>query len=398
MRNKIIAVLLAWCLIGLSAASAAEEAWPVIRESRLPGLTEDSWAAWPVLVRADGQEDETLTAINCAVYDEGGMKAYLGVLMRPGGSAGFQADFEAVLTDRLYAVRLSARGRMPVGPPSRRFEPFLFDWRTGRRLTLADVFESPDAAIAAVETYLSERVAPELSDYLETAELLPLPADRFLIANDTILFDYTPETYALLSGGAGSVSLTLEELALITGEGEALLPFARMPFSPDENTARGIFADAAAGCFPGLWLSLEQKAGLGAPLEEALRFGAKCLDSMHYPAGAALETENPFLRGILILTDENGERVQGYLARRGNLYGLAVGRADQAQVRAALGEPEASLPVSREAAEQWLTDEGTRDVYRMQMITGESCALSFGYNTDGTLTTVLYALEETSTK
>lgn len=396
MRGKKVFLLAAAVLLLASGLALCETGQPEIRRNVLPGLSENSYAAWPSLSWPDGRESGTLANINLSVFDGSAMTAYLSVLMQPGGSAGFQADYDAVVTDRYYIVRQTAQGKMPQGRPAQHNYPFLFNWRTGERLTLESVFSRPDEALSCLEEYIRQEISGSLSDYLENAKLIPLPGQRFLISHDTILFDYEPEDYTLLSGCAGSLSFTLEELGRITGQKDLLADFQSMPFEPDGDTGKRIRADVENSCFPGLYMSVSQPMKIGIPLTEtATEFEeTQHFDRTAFPGGWAVQNENAFLRDIWLLTGENADEVTGVLAKRGNLYGLVIGMNGMQEVRQALGEPKACLEITGEAAGSWLIEPGSMDVYEIRDLSGGLTTLSFSYSENGTLTSVLLRQSE----
>ena len=386
--EKTLLRLIILLLVFSSGVSQAQEL-PAVRRSFLPGVTENSYAAWPVLAWTDGHEDEALDRVNHSVYEDSRMTVYLAVLMQPGGNAGFQADYETDLSETLYAVRMTVQGKMPKGRPAQRHTPFMFRWQTGERIGVSDVFTDPDAARGKLESYILVELTESLSDYLESAALVPLPMERFLIVHDTILFDYEPEDYTLLSGGAGSLSFTLEELARLTGDTEKLAFFQTMPFEPDDKTAERIRGDVKNGRFPSLYLSVSRPADTGIPLTETEpAYGAPNSYQTVYPDGYAVSTENPFLRDIQVLTDPTGEKVNGYLAKRGNLHGLVIGQAKKEDVRRALGQPGLSAAVSAETAEVWLICPGSIDIYQLPGPADGTVTLSFGYSDENILTSV----------
>ena len=389
--RRLFAFLLALSLILGCGPSLSQETAEelIISRTEMPGLTPDSFAAWPSLAYASGRTDERLDRINRLIYDGSGMTSYLSVLFMPGGSAGFKADYEALIENGLYAVRLTAEGRMPRGLPAQHHYPFLVSLENGKALTPDELFSDPESARESLHVYLRDSVLPEASAFMDSSGFFPIPLERFTISHDTVLFDYEPEQLTFLSGGAASVSFTLEELANITGEGDQLRRFASMPFSPDEKTSERIFSDLSQGLFPGLYLSLTQPAGLSVPVSQVLSFGPRELDDTVYPEGYAVQTENPFLRDILVITDRAGVQTVGYLARRGNLYGLAIGRLKRGDCLQALGEPAVSIPLDEKTARERLLSPGVMDVYEVSRADGSIVTLSLIFAENETLTSAL---------
>ena len=78
--------------------------------------------------------------------------------------------------------------------------------------------------------------------------------------------------------------------------------------------------------------------------------------------------EDGAFRGTYLLTDaltdgwENSV-VQGIRADRANFYGLCIGSTTQAEWRAVLGEPDASVALNEDDAYAYNLETGTSDYY-----------------------------------
>ena len=219
------------------------------------------------------------------------------------------------------------------------------------------MFIDVDAAMAFIETYLDEQVAPELSAHLAAGSLTPIPAE-FTISPTGLTLYYDIDDFRTLSDKAGTVTI-------LWGEFPAELlsqPIAKMHLAFPEDAASVLTESLADGSFPDI------PAAIGQPMQELIDRYALLTDPDIYEGGRMIALEDGAFRGVYILTDALTETfdnsvVQGIRADRLNYYGLCTGDTTISIWREFLGQPEATLAVNEERAEAWRIVSGTSDYY-----------------------------------
>lgn len=89
---------------------------------------------------------------------------------------------------------------------------------TGLELYLDDLLTDYDGAIAAMEAIIENDVLDGMSDYMEYADLLPMPTDRWYLNEHGLTVCWPEDRYRYYDGTSGSVTFYWHELADYIGE------------------------------------------------------------------------------------------------------------------------------------------------------------------------------------
>lgn len=206
---------------------------------------------------------------------------------------------------------------------------------TGEEILLHQLFSDWDGAQAAMETIITDDVLEDMSDYMEYAELLPMPTDNYSF-DDFGLTVYWPEDrYRYFDGTSGSVTFYWHELAAFIGEESPVYALAH-PEAPSN-----------AGEIEALCMSGEVTSMLTLKLGELLGDTAGryrladpdyTTDALVYP----LERMRGFAVEIpkYAETQEEQTPISAVRASRVSMAGLlTTGKTTEQEVRALLGEP-----------------------------------------------------------
>ena len=130
------------------------------------------------------------------------------------------------------------------------------------------------------------------------------------------------------------------------------------------QSAEKIRAAVEAGQLPGV------PATVGESLTELIASYPMRLDPDYFPGGRFFHLEGDAFRGAYVLTDALLETwdhsvVQGIRVDRANFYGLCIGVTTQAEWRAVLGEPDASVALNEDDAYAYYLEVGVSDYYNL---------------------------------
>ena len=249
---------------------------------------------------------------------------------------------------------------------------------TGEEITLEALFADYDGAASAMETIITDDVLDSMSDYMEYAELLPMPVDNFSV-NEHGLTVYWPEDrYRYFDGTSGSLMFYWHELADYIGEDSPVYALAH----PDVPYSR---SGIETLCFGGALTQMlpielgELLGGIAYPLADP----DYTTDALFFP----LERVRGF--GVEIPkyaeTVEEETPISAIRASRisfGNL--LTTGKTTDAEAIALLGEPEKESARAEEAAFDAMLDPGRSLYYDV-----EGRVLQLHFDEDGLLACVI---------
>lgn len=317
--------------------------------------------------QVNGMADEAMQeAINAKIISAGDIEELLvrlAVVMSL--ETPLQATWQGTLTENVLSCAMSARGPIEDTRTVERWSSVNIDLTTGEEITFADLFLDEAAARAAIEAYLWDVVAPELSAHLERSELTPIP-DCFSMNAQGLTLCYPMEQLSTLSGRAGTVTILWYELRdyLKLGEGTVLRRIgAEASVTLNESSVESIAACVAQGALPGL------PVHIGDDMSKVIEKYRRLFDPDLYEGGRMFTLEDGAFRQVYILTDALSEKsvegsvVQGIRADRLNLYGLCTGETTLKAWREVLGEPEATVALDAERAESYRLECGTSDYY-----------------------------------
>lgn len=360
--KRCMAILLVMLLVlGLARA---EDAGPTVTDAGadLPGGS----IHYPQVTGMADEEKQA--AVNAAILDAGQMEARLNRAALLGSSPVKLDVTYTVSQDALAGAVLScvftAAGAVEDSRATHVYTTANMDLLDGSAITLADIFTDEAQARAAIESYLWESVAPELSAHLQNSDLTPLP-EAFTIDAAGITFYYPIAQLSTLSDRAGAVQLAWCELRehLRLGEGTVLRRIGAEDMVILSSRER-IEQAAKAGELPGLPVKL------GGSLREATDAHRMLVDPDLYEDGRLFQLEDAAFRTVYLMTDRltegwDNSLIQGIRLDRGNLWGLCVGQTSQEAWRQLLGEPDATVTLDAEKADGQRLPAGVSDYYQL---------------------------------
>ena len=251
---------------------------------------------------------------------------------------------------------------------------------TGEEILLPQLFSDWDCAQAAMETIITDDVLEDMSDYMEYAELLPMPTDNYAF-DDFGLTVYWPEDrYRYFDGTSGSVTFYWHELADFIGEESPVYALAHpdVPYSTSEIEAL---------CMSGS-VTRMQTPRLGEKLGDVAVWYRMAdpdytTDALVYP----LERMRGFAVEIpkYAETEEDETPISAIRASRVSMAGLlTTGKTTDTEVLALLGEPAREQAYDEDAAFDAMLPPGRSLLYE---ISGR--VLQMHFDEDGVLACVI---------
>ena len=243
-------------------------------------------------------------------------------------------------------------GTQPDGTVGSAVRALVLDRTTGEEIRLEQLFDDADAAIGAMERIIEDDVLPELSDYMEYSELLPMPRDAYAVDEYGLTVFYPDDSYRYFDEQSGAVQFAWHELAAYIGESSPVYEAAHA--QGDMNA----LADAAGdGRLPGPMT----RAAVGQKLGEALSAYTLLTDPDYTKDSRVYLFEEASLRGWAVEipkyaeTDEAETPISAIRTTRADVCGLIVGKTTRAELTALLGEPlETRVYDADEAADRML--------------------------------------------
>lgn len=252
--------------------------------------------------------------------------------------------------------------------------------KTGEEILLSQLFSDWDGAQAAMETIITDDVLDGMSDYMEYAELLPMPTDNYAF-DDFGLTVYWPEDrYRYFDGTSGSVTFYWHELADFIGEESPVYALAHpdVPYSTSEIEAL---------CMSGS-VTRMQTPELGEKLGDVAVWYRMAdpdytTDALVYPLermrGYAVEIPK------YAETEEDETPISAIRASRVSMAGLlTTGKTTDTEVLALLGEPAREQAYDEDAAFDAMLPPGRSLLYE---ISGR--VLQMHFDEDGVLACVI---------
>lgn len=227
-------------------------------------------------------------------------------------------------------------GTQPDGTAGSAVRALVLDRTTGEEIRLEQLFDDADTAIGAMERIIEDDVLPELSDYMEYSELLPMPRDAYAVDEYGLTVFYPDDSYRYFDEQSGAVQFAWHELAAYIGESSPVYEAAHA--QGDMNA----LADAAGdGRLPGPMT----RAAVGQKLGEVLSAYTLLTDPDYTKDSRVYLFEEASLRGWAVEipkyaeTDEAETPISAIRTTRADVCGLTVGKTTKAELTALLGEP-----------------------------------------------------------
>ena len=232
---------------------------------------------------------------------------------------------------------------------------------TGEEILLPQLFSDWDGALAAMETIITDDVLDGMSDYMEYAELLPMPTDNYAF-DDFGLTVYWPEDrYRYFDGTSGSVTFYWHELAGFIGEESPVYALAHpdVPYSTSEIEAL---------CMSGS-VTRMQTPELGEKLGDVAVWYRMAdpdytTDALVYP----LERMRGFAVEIpkYAETEEDETPISAVRASRVSMAGLlTTGKTARGEILTLLGEPGQTRQLDEDAAQDAMLEPGESLYYAL---------------------------------
>jgi Protein of unknown function (DUF3298). len=344
-------------------------------------VTEFGRVAYPVIT--DYADELQQVNANLKILEIAQVEKHLSALQRQTASGwGMDAGFSGMLKADMLSLVFSVRGDLGNQETQQRYDVLNLDLKTGKEITLSDLFKDGDAALQFMQSVMETDVAPQLSGYVANEEVVPLPLERFSFDEYGITLHYEGEQFMMLSGFAGTASffyyelepfLNLEEGSVLSrlGVSESLLV--------SKDSAAQIAKAVEAGTLPGVY------AKLGDALADIFKVQRLFCDPDFYPNARFFQLEAGEMRDILLLAPLEKRSyeetfVTGIRADRLSFYGIRVGESTRNMWRELLGEPDETVDLDAYTASDFYLSQGMDDYY----IYGEN-RLRFHANEEGIL-------------
>ena len=282
----------------------------------------------------------------------------------------------------VFSCAMEAEGS--VNPPrnSHVWTAGNIDLRDGHEISFGELFINEAEARDAIETYLLEEVAGELSAHLGNSGLTPLP-ETFRLERTGLTLLYDVKQLSTLSDRAGAVKIGWNEIRKITdwtGDGIPARIGAAEMVTLTADSAEQIRTTAESGQLPDIPVKI------GDSVKEWTDRAGMLSDPDEYGGGRMFALEGAAFRSVYILSDAvssrwDDSRVQGIRMDRGCVWGLCIDGTAAEEWHQLLGEPDHSAVFDAETAEQYRTVPGTCDYYlygdyRLQLQYGEDGILA----------------------
>jgi len=249
---------------------------------------------------------------------------------------------------------------------------------TGMEIYLDELFADYEGAIAAMEGIIERDVLDNMSDYMEYADLLPMPTDCYAITEQGLTVYWPEDRYRYFDGTSGSVTFLWHEIADYIGEESPVYELSR----PKAVDVSGLRSAMALGIFdeymqPRLHLELGK-----AKAVERLGDPDYTIDALVYPVER--------LRGFAVEipkyaeTDEDETPISAIRASCIATCGLMTGKTTVEELYAIFGEPAMTIAYDEDAAADALLDPG-ESLFFEEM----ECVLQAHFDEDGLLSCLI---------
>ncbi len=360
MRKRFLcmlaAVCIAACALPAQAAMTVEPAFVDNGGSRIVSML---MANLPQDADPEQVPDEALQAAanaNMLIQMRFPFVQYQLALGRAGGREdGVKQTLRLYQDESTASMAVIWQGEQADGTRGSSVQSLALDLTTGAEITLDQLFENPDAAFAQMEAIIEEKIADGLSDYMEYADLLPMPRDCFSYDENGLTVYYPQERYFYFSGRSGAVHFAWHEIDHLTAQEGPIGELARV--QPGDVLA--IEEQMTTGKLPGTL-----GFGVGELLGDALSVHALLADPDYTTESLLYQFEDEALRGFALEipkyaeTPEEETPISAVRSSRAQLYGLETGETTREQAKALLGAPEQTRAYTADQAADCLLKPG----------------------------------------
>lgn len=374
---------LCWCVAAalLLAAGCCLAETDIQVEDRGLDLPPEISIHYPAVTAAGDAELEEL--INSRIQVDNGIKEYLARAAQLISGGSLRTEWAGgIAGEDLFVCTVSAEGALETTRRTHRLTGSNIDLRDAHEIALYELFTDEAAAREAIESYLEDEVAPDLSAHLQNSEITPVP-ETFVLEPAGLRLLYPVEQLSTLGDRAGDIRIGWHRLRemLDLSEGSILSRLgAEEMITLTPQSAEKLKGVAAEGRLPGI------PAALGDGMQELADRYHLLTDPDGYEGGRMFALEGGAFRKVFLLTDDLGSgwetsAVQGIRMDEGCAYGLCVGETKRDEWLAVLGEPDSEAGISAEKAEAIRTVPGKCDYYscgeyRLQLYSDEEGLLA----------------------
>ena len=362
--TKRIVIVLTVLLLLVCSALAETGAVPAVTEVSLELM--GSSIRYP---QVTGLTDPSVqAAVNAAIMEAGCVETRINrMTMLMTAPVKMTVSSRHTLAGDVFSCVFLADGAVETTRSTQVWSSVNVNLSTGESIGLSDLFADTDAAIAHIESYLTEIVAPEQSAHLAAGNLLPLP-ETFSLSREGLTLYYPIRQFRTLSDRAGTVTLLWTELRdylnLAAGSPLDMLGVADMITLNDADTRETLAATVSGGSLPGI------PATIGQSVQELTDTYRQLTDNELCEAGRMFLLEDGAFRGAWIITDAltdswSNSMVNIIRADRLNLNGLCTGHTTVEEWRRVLGTPEATVTAGDAQADSWRIVPGVSDYYTL---------------------------------
>lgn len=305
---------------------------------------------------------QALADANLLIASRFPIAQYLIAMNRVSGSGaqGIRQALSLYQDAQTASIAVRWEGEQADGTIGSSVQSLALDLETGGEITLDMLFSNPDAAIRELEAIIAEEIAEGLSDYMEYADLLPMPTDSFSYDETGLTVYYPQERYLYFSGRSGAVHFAWHEIDHLITEDSPVYALSR----PQPGDALSIAEQITTRRLPGALAY-----GIGDRLGDALDAHMLLSDPDYTRESLVYQFEDERLRGFALEipkyaeTDEEATPISAVRASRAELFGLVTGETERAHAVLLLGEPEQTRSYSREDAADMLLCPGESLLY-----------------------------------
>lgn len=280
---------------------------------------------------------------------------------------GLNVDYREFHNNHLLSVVVNANGKQPDGRKGQSYIAVTYDLSTGKRITFDHLFHTPEEAKIVMEQLVEERLGSELSEYMEYAQIAPLPVENFYLDQSGITFYYPAQQLKYLSGFSGSCHFFYEEIETLLIPDENGIP-AFIGILPgnytDEEAQKELQLSVSEGYLPGV------NAKLGDSMKQLIETGRLLREPDAFPGGRYFLLEAPEFRNIYLISDDMQDTYEnsvlnGIQMRRGSFAGLFIGTSHREQWLRILGQPQETIPFTENMSYDYQLPTGQSDIYIM---------------------------------
>lgn len=381
LLSALLAGMMASCAMTAQAALVIDTAVNESEGNRIVSMIMANPAADALPEQDDETQMQALVDANTLIQTRFPLAQYLTAMNR----AGAREDGVAQ-TLRLYQDGASAsiaviwEGEQADGTRGCSVQSLAIDLETGEEIPLEALFADPEAAFAEMETIIQTQIVDGISDYMEYADLLPMPRDRFFYDERGLTIYYPQERYLYFSGRSGAVHFAWHEIDHLIGQDSAAYAISR----PQAGGAQAIEEQMTTGKLLGM-----ADFGVGDLLGDALAAHALLSDPDYTTESLVYQFEDEALRGFALEipkyaeTDEDETPISAVRSTRCALFGLETGETTKTDAIALLGEPEQTRGYNANQADGMMLEPGESLLYGLG-----GRVLQLHFNEDDVLSTV----------